>query len=168
MRAKLTLMSLLVAILTAAATFAFTDQPSKTTVAPFSVVAEEGPAVTLVVDRATPDDQLVALLKMLRTMRAKNALSSLFPPTTPTMPDGPYQVIIVYVMDNADWATAARLQAFVNPRTSSISADEKAFGSHVLAHYYFTAPFRKTPLEEGTIGFMDEGYQYTETYRKVF
>src|SRR5689334_5456679 len=50
-------------------------------------------------------------------------------------------------MDDPAWATPERLHGFVNPTASTISVDEKAFGSHVLAHYYFTAPFRKTPLE---------------------
>jgi hypothetical protein len=167
MRTTLPVLSFLVAVLASSAPSALSTQPNEAA-PPFNVGGQDGPAVALLVDPATTDSQLVTLLKTLRTMRGKGSLSTLFAPTTPTMSDGPYQVIILYVMDDANWAANARLHAFVNPSTSSISTDEKAFGSHVLAHYYFTAPFRKTPLEEGTIGLMDEGYLYTTAYRKVF
>jgi len=41
----------------------------------------------------------------------------------------------------------------------------KEFGKRVLAYYYYTSIMSQ---EFGTIGYADEGHQYTAHYKKLF
>ncbi len=132
----------------------------------FNVAARSSTAVILLVPASATEADLTNLVNALRTARGEGALRSFFPPTTPDGSKGPYVAGAVFVMSDPVWATTPRLNAFVNPMTSSISAVEKEFGKRVRAYYFFTMAFEFQ--EAGTIGYESEGHQYTATYKKLF
>ena len=72
---------------------------------------------------------------------------------------------MIYVMSDPTYATGARLTEFLNPKSSSIAPSEKEFGKRVLAYYYRSGVVNQ---EFGTLGYEDEGHQYTSRYKKLF
>ena len=120
----------------------------------------------LLVPASATEADLTNLVSAIRTARIKGTLATFFPPTTPKGSKGPYVAAAVFVMSDPGWATTPRLKAFSNPTTSGISAAEKEFGKRVRAYYFFTTPGQFQ--EFGTLGYEDEGHQYTATYKKLF
>jgi hypothetical protein len=132
----------------------------------FKVAARDSTGVILLVPASATEANLTNLVNALRTGRGKGTLGTFFPPTTPGGSKGPYAAAAVFVMSDPVWATTPRLKAFSNPTTSGISAAEKEFGKRVRAYYFFTAIAQFQ--EFGTLGYEDEGHQYTATYKKLF
>lgn len=133
----------------------------------FKIAARDNTAAILLVPAKTTEGDLVRLLGALRDARRSGTLGKFLPPTTPRAPKGPYQLVVVFIMSDPTFATDAHLKSFSNPTTSTISAAEKAFGKRILAEYYFTAIMNPSQ-EFATIGYEDEGHQYTGVYKKVF
>ena len=134
-------------------------------VVPSTVAARFSTAAILLVPAQTTDTELTTLLNALRAARTNGRMGKFIPPTTPTGSKGPYGIVMLFVMSDPAWATTERLEAFVNPTTSEISATEKQFGKRVRAYYYYTALVDE---EIGTIGYESEGHTYTRTYERIF
>jgi hypothetical protein len=130
----------------------------------FKVAARSSTAETLLVPPDTSEADLTKLVNALRTARGKNTLGKFLLPTTPNGSNGPFGIVMLFVMSDPVWATEGHLQSFVNSE-SGLTAADKAFGKRVLAYYYFTSLMN---LEFGTIGYADEGHQYTAKYKKLF
>jgi hypothetical protein len=142
----------------------FQSKPPSAGLPPFRVVGHDATALSIVVDPSTPVPQLTALINAFRTARAKGALGTLIPPTTPKGNKGPYAVVVVFVMSDAQWATTQRLHAFTNPTSSGISAAEKEFGKRILGYYFYTSLGNG---EEGSLGYDGDGLR-TANYKKLF
>ena len=80
---------------------------------------------------------------------------------------GPYTVVMLFVMSDPAWATVPRLKQFVEPPMNQISTAEKEFGKRVRAYYYFTG-LMNPQQEMGALGYEDQGYKYTQTFKKWF
>jgi hypothetical protein len=118
---------------TAAAFAQPAPRPLKEGLPSFTFGAQDGPAVSIVVDKGTPRDGLRALVLAFRTARGQGRLGELIPPTTPKGNAGPYAIVNVYVMGDPLWADAKHLSMAVSPDvTDKFSA---AFDAHTLATY---------------------------------
>ena len=139
--------------------------PAHGGVIPFKVAAQSGTAMVLLVDRTSTDEDLTRLVRAVQKARAEGTLPDLIPPTTPGGSRGPYAVINLFVMSDPQWATAARLNSFINPSSAGISTSEREFGKRVLAYYFFTSLGNE---EEGSLGYASEDHKYTAKYVKLF
>jgi hypothetical protein len=74
---------------------------------------------------------------------------------------------MLFVMSDPAWATVPRLKQFVEPPMNQISTAEKEFGKRVRAYYYFTG-LMNPQQEMGALGYEDQGYKYTQTFKKWF
>ena len=128
------------------------------------VGADENVRVVLVAP-ATTESQLVSLLNSLRAARTSGSLGKYFTPTTPKAPKGPFQILWVLVMSDAQWATSERAHQYFGSTMSPNPAFEKEYGKRVRACYYYSIGGE----EHGTIGFQDDDSGFTSSnYRKVF
>ena len=160
------MLSATVAVLLAACSaHAASAQPKAPSQIEFKVAARYQTSVILLVPAEATETDLTKLIGALRTARATGSFIRLFPPTTPNGSYGPYAGVELFVISDPNWATVPRLQSFMNPKTGGISATEREFWSRVLAHYFYTSIAKQ---EIGTIGFEDEGHQYTAKYKKQF
>jgi len=141
-----------------------TGKPAPSDLISFKLAARDSTAVILLVPASATEADLTDMVNALRTARGKGSLGTFFPPTTPGGSKGPYAA--VFVMSDPVWATTPRLKAFSNPTTSDISTAEKEFGKRVRAYYFFTTVIKFQ--ESGTLGYEDEGHQYTTRYKKLF
>jgi hypothetical protein len=132
----------------------------------FKVAAQNQTAIILLVSPNTTDQELTALVGGLRDARKAGTLAKLIPPTSKGS-KGPYLVVVAFIMSDPSYATVAKLKAFTNPLSSKISTSEKEFGKRVRAYCYFSGVM-KQPQELGSLGFEDEGYKYSSTYKKLF
>jgi hypothetical protein len=103
------------------------------------------------------------LIFALRGARRQNRLGELLPPTTPGGSKGPYGVVIVYVYEDPEWATAVGLEKCVNASADTVLYVE--CGRHVSAHYFYAA---QPEHEEGSVGYAEGKQVYTKNYRKLF
>src|SRR2546421_12129995 len=97
----------------------------------FKVAVHSRDGVVLLLPASATDSDLANLLNALRTARKGGSLGTFFPPTTPGGSKGPYAAVQVFVMSDATWATTPRLKAFMNPRTSGTSEEERDFARRV-------------------------------------
>jgi hypothetical protein len=133
----------------------------------FTVGGQEDTVRVLVVDPATSEDQLAALVKSIRAARVAGTLGQLFTPTTPKAPKGPYLVVWVLVMSDRQWATSQRTHQYFNPTGASTTAFEMEYAKRVRASYYYSAMGK--PVEYGTIGFEDQNSGFKSTnYKQIF
>jgi hypothetical protein len=138
-------------------------------VVPFTVAGRASPgAVSVLVAPKTTDDQLITLINAFRTARIKGTLGQTIPPTTPKAPKGPFTVVAIFVLSDPAAGNSPMLDMFVNPKTRGISDNEKEFGKRILAYYHYTALGAPGDQEEGTLGYRDEGFLYTNRYKKLF
>jgi hypothetical protein len=81
---------------------------------PYSVMAQIGDAVTVNVPSRTTDAQIEALLFRFRLAADGDGFGRLkIKPTTPGHPDGLYQRVTIYVLDNAGLAEESVLREYV-------------------------------------------------------
>ncbi|MDP2168041.1 MAG: hypothetical protein Q8J64_06900 [Thermodesulfovibrionales bacterium] len=130
----------------------------------FQVVAQDKTVLAILVPKNTPAEQLKTLISEFRTARKNNTLSKMIPATTRGGQLGDYAIVWIFVFSKADWATADKLQKFIN--SSLKSAVDKQFGKeyvrHIQAEYFYS------PLEEyGNLGY-DDGIVRSPNYKKLF
>jgi hypothetical protein len=131
---------------------------------PFTVSAQNGTELALLVDQGTTHAQLKALVLALREARGRNQLGRLIPPTTPRGKAGPYAIVVVYVYSDPQWATPEALRrcnkaSFGTPLFDKCSAN-------VRAHYFYSV--MASPNEIGTVGYAEGKRVYTKDYEKLF
>ena len=136
---------------------------------PFKVVAKVGQALAILVAPNPTDAQLTALLNAFRAARANGTLAQLIPPTTPNARvGGPYNVVNVFVISDPAAGNNPMLDMFVNPKTNEISDNEKQWGKRILAYYFYSSLAPKDRQEQGTLGYMSEGYLFTNRFKQLF
>ena len=123
------------------------------------------PALAIVVDPKTSDDQLAALINGLQAARVNGALGRFLPPTTPGAKGGAFETVQLFVMSDPEWATAARFKAFVYPPAAELSPAEEEFGSHIRAYYFYITQGNH---EVGSIGYDENGDKFGTAYQKLF
>jgi hypothetical protein len=130
----------------------------------FKVAVHSGDGrVVLLVPASATDSDLANLVNALRAAGKAGTLRNFFPPTTPRGSKGPYAAVEVFVMSDAAWATAPRLKAYMDPRTTSEAA--KAFASRVRAYYLYAIGGQ----EFGSVGYDSEDFRYkTPNYKRLF
>ena len=102
----------------------------------FSVGAQVGPAVMILVDKGTRREGLRALVLAFRAAREQGRLGELIPPTMPKGRRGPYAIVDVYVMSDPTWADEGHLSRAVSHNVTddfSASFDARTLATYVLS-----------------------------------
>ena len=132
---------------------------------PFKVIGKEEMSVSIVVPKATTDEQLVALVNRFRSAREAGTLATMIPPTTPGGSNGPYGGVQVFIFTDPAWASTAHMHSFIFATTSKSTGSNKVFLEKIRAYYYYTS-FGQHEVGSIVYGYADE--DKSSTYRLLF
>lgn len=135
----------------------------------FEVVGRDFTSLSIVVPSNTTKEQLKALILGFREARKNNSFRKMnIQPTTPRGKKGDYGIVMIFVFTEPEWASEDKLK-----KSAKVPSDDpfyKEYSKHIKAYYYYAvAPIGAPPnLEEGSIGYAENGRIFTPTYEKIF
>jgi hypothetical protein len=138
----------------------------------FTMAVHDGVGqVIMLVPASATDAEVTNLIHAIRSAGKRSdgdSIRRFFPPTTPRGSRGPYGIIQLWVMSDAQWATPARLKMYLS--TDATAEYEREFANRVRAYYLHPI----AGPEYGSIGFRVQGPHHpgmeykTPNYKQLF
>ncbi len=129
----------------------------------FIVGARIPGGVSLVVEKETHKEQVIALINDLQKARQENNFQRLIPPTTPNGKNGPYALVNVYIVDDEKLGKAENLERYLKSDTNDKFV--KKFASSIRGSYFYSTLGKME--EQGLLGNNDGSYK-SKDYQKLF
>jgi hypothetical protein len=131
----------------------------------FKVTGRSSASLSLLVPENTTDEQLAGLIHAFRQARKDNSFGRIgIPATTSNSKYGNYAFIDIYIFTESDWASESNLKRSFAPAMKNDPFIEE-YSRHIKAWYLYSA---EQQIEEGSVGYEENGKVYSSTYRKLF